>query len=307
MADVMTATVEPDFGDVRLRMEFTLPTNLTAVVQRSVDGGVTWTTIRGGNPVDLVGPAPGAGNRIAYLYDNEMPLNVPILYRATSNVAVVITAGPATVTTTSSWLRDPARPWANVRIDDCSTTPVPAPCSDPLEEPAVSLVADGLGTEEYEVDATLFPVLNRQRPADVYAYRKDVVTSFRVVSKTRASHDTLNVFYAWGGPIFLQLPVIYGWPDRYYQPAKVSVSRLSKDLRIPYRLWDVPLTAVDAPVGDAQGTALNNWCLIKSTYDTWADLTGTGLTWGQIMEGQGGPLVPGGYGFGGYGDGPYGG
>lgn len=308
MANVMTATVETAYAHVRLRMEFTLATNLTATVERSTDGGVTWQLVRGGNPVDLVGPAPGAGNRIAYLFDTEMPLNTSVLYRATSNVPVVITAGPVTVTeTTGSWLKDPARPWANVRMDDCVGTAVPTKCSTPLSEPAVSLVADGLATEGYEADATLFPILNRARPADVYGYRKDAVTAFRSISKTRASQDTLNVFYAWGGPVFLQLPVVYGWPDRYYQPGRVDVSRVSKDLRIPYRLWEVPLTVVDAPVGAAQGTFQNNWCVIKSIYTTWTDLTSTGFTWGQIMQGQAGPPPVGGYGYGGYGDGPYGG
>lgn len=308
MANILTATVENAFAHVELRAEFTLPTNLTVTFERSIDGGVTWQVLRGGLNAQLVGPAPGAGNRIAYLVDTEMPLDVSVLYRATSNVPVVLTAGPVTVSSLGyGWLKDPARPWANVRLDDCVGTFAPTLCTPGLDEPAVSLVASGLGEESYAGDFELYPILNRPRPADVYAYRKDVATSFTLVSKTLRSMDTLNVFWAWGGPIFLQLPPEYGWPDRYYQPGTVTVSRVSKDLRQPYRLWPVPLVAVDAPVGAAQGTEENNWCLIKDTYPTYADLIATGLTWGQIQEGQAAPAPPGGYGFGGYGDGPYGG
>lgn len=286
MANVLTATVENAFAHVLLRTEFSATGSLTAVVERSDDGGVTWTEVRG-SPVTLVGPDPGAGNRIGYLYDTEMPLDVAVQYRSTNNLGTVTTAGPVTVVSSGfGWLKDPARPWANVRIDDCTDTPVPTMCATPLTEPAVSLIADGLGAEEYAGDFTLFPVLNRPRPADVYVHRKDATTSWRILSKTLTSMDTLNTFYAWGGPIFLQLPPAYGWPDRYYQPAEVVVSRVSNILTVPYRMWDVPLTVVDAPVGAPQGTCENNWCILGTTYATWAALNATGLTWGDVVEGD---------------------
>lgn len=284
MANVLTATVENQFAHVILRTEFSATASVTAVVERSIDGGATWTAVRG-SPVTLVGPNPAAGNRIGYLYDTEMPLDVPVQYRSTNNLGTVTTAGPVTVVSSGyGWLKDPARPWANIRFDNCIGTSVPAACTPPLDEPAVSLIE--LGAEEYAGDFTLYPILNRARPADVYALRKDVVTSWRLISKTCESLNTLRDFYAWGGPIFIQLPAVYCWPDRYYQPAEVVVSRLTNDMRVPYRMWDVPLTAVEAPVGAPQGTCENNWCIVNDTYATWADLTATGLTWGDVVEGD---------------------
>ena len=219
-------------------------------------------------------------------------MNTPVRYRSTNNLGTVTTAGPVTVTTAAgeSWLKDPARPWANVRIDLCATTPSDAitlVCDTPApDEPAAVLVAAGLGDETYAGDFTLFPILNRTRPADVFAYRKDVVTSWRIVSRTLATMNTLLTFYAWGGPILIQVPAAYGWPDRYYQPGDVAVSRLSVALDVPLRLFTVPLTAVDAPVGPVQGTCENNWCGVDAAYATWANLTATGLTWGDIVEGD---------------------
>jgi hypothetical protein len=307
MPNVLTASPDPTYAYVLLRSEFTAIASQTATVERSIDGGVTWQLVRGGNPLMLVGPDPAAGPRIGYLYDAEAPLDVALQYRSTSNTGVITLAGPVTIASNGyAWLKDPARPWANLRVDFCLNTNAPAPCLAPLSEPAITLVAAGLGTETRASDATLFPILNRARPADVFAYRKAVTTSWRLVSKTLASMNSLEVFYAWGGPIFIQLPPVYGWPDRYYQPGDTEVSRLSVDLTRPYRFWDVPLTEVDAPVGAAQGTATNNWCLLKATYATWDALAATGLTWGDVMEGDAAPPPADGYGAGLYGDGPYG-
>lgn len=307
MADLLTATVQNPYAQVVLRSEFTATGSLTAHVERSDDGGVTWVDVRGGNLLDLVGPVPGAGPRIGYLVDTEMPLDVAVRYRSTNNLGTVTLAGPVTVVSSGfNWLKDPARPWANLRFDDCSGTTVPAQCDTPLEEPALTLVGGGLGAEGYEGDFNLFPILNRARPADVWAYRKDAVTSFRLLSKTLTTRNSLEVFYAWGGPIFIQLQPVYGWADRYYQPSRPEVSRLSDDLRVPLRFWDVPLTVIDAQVGAAQGTVQNNWCAIKDLYPTWADFVGVGLTWGDVQEGDAIPAVAEGYGFGPYGSGPYG-
>lgn len=287
MADVLTATPDPATASVLLRSEFTATGSTTAVVERSTDGGTTWATVRGGDSLDLVGPVPAPGNRIGYLYDTEAPLDVPLTYRSTNNLGTVTIAGPVTIVSSGyGWLKDPARPWADLRIDGCAGTAVPRPCDDPLTEPAISVVGAGLGTESYAADAGLFPILNRARPGDVYARRKDAVTSWRVVSKTLASMNSLEVFYAAGGPVFIQLPPVWGWPDRYYQPGDADVSRLGPVLSQPYRFWDVPLTVVDAPVGGAQGTADNNWCALAGAYPTWADLAATGLTWGDVVEGD---------------------
>jgi len=309
VADLLTATVQDPYAAVLLRTEFSATGSLTATVERSDDGGMTWTTVRGGNPLTLVGPAPGAGNRVGYLFDTEAPLNTPLRYRSTNNLGTVTLAGPVTITVASgvSWMKDPARPWADLQISQCVKNPVDAVLCPQPEEPALFLVYGGLGDQTRAADATLFPILNRSRPADAYAYRKDPGTSWQIATVTLAARESVETFYAWGGPIFLQLDPLFGWPDRYYQPGDVGEQRMSGDLRQPFRLWPAPLTVVDAPIGPAQGTVQNNWCLVKDTFPTWASFTATGLTWDQVQQGLAAPVPVGGYGFGAYGDGPYGG
>ena len=176
---------------------------------------------------------------------------------------------------------------------------LPAPA-----EPALFLPYGSLGAQTRASDANLYPVLNRRRPVDVWAYRKDVTTSWQVVSVTAAAMNSVETFYALGGPIFLQLDPSYGWPDRYYQPGNVDEGRLSGDMTVPFRVWSAPLTVIDAPPGRAQGTAENNWCAVEDTYPTWADMTATGMTWAEVVAGA--AVSEDGYGFGPYGDGPYG-
>lgn len=284
MANTIVATVDTATASVSLFVQFDGATNTEALVERTIDGGVTWVAVRGGDPLGLIGADPGALTRTGYLTDTEMPLDVAVQYRATSNgTSTVVTSAVVTVDSDGySWLKDPARPWADVRLDPCET-PQQA-CAEPTE-PAVTAVL--LGDEAYDADATLMPVLNRSRPGDVYAFRKDAETSATFVSKTLDAATTMNIFWAWGGPILLQLPPEWGWADRYYQPGQVTASRLSgRDNRKPYRLWGTPLTVVDAPVGPAQGTAENNWCTVADCYATYADFVASGLTWGDVMEGD---------------------
>lgn len=163
-------------------------------------------------------------------------------------------------------------------------------------------------------DAGLFPVLNAERPADVYARRKDITTGALFLSRSLDAITLVYELYTAGGPILFQVPGEYGMAspygitDRYYQPDDLTEGYLSNDQRKPLRLWTVPLTSVDFPVGLPQGTDAANWCVIEDTFPTMADLTATGQTWGDAASGAVTP-VPGigGYGEGLYGDGPYGG
>lgn len=305
MANLLTATVDNTYAHVLLHVEYDAIGSTTAVVERSADGGVTWTAVRG-SPLTLVGPDPAAGQRIANVYDSEAPFNTALTYRATSNFGVVVTAGPVTITVASgvSWMKDPARPWANLKISECVRNAFDVGCLPAPAEPALFVVYSGLGDQSRASDATLFPILNRSRPADVYAYRKDVVTSWQVASVTLTAANSIVTFYALGGPIFLQLDPSYGWPDRYYQPGDVNEQRLSGDLTQPFRLWPAPLTVVDQPAGAAQGVVENTWCALKATYGTWGNLAATTLTWGNVVAGD--AIATDGYGFGPYGDGPYG-
>lgn len=180
--------------------------------------------------------------------------------------------------------------------------------SDPTPVTPNDIAWVGFGDKTRAMDAGLFDVLDKERRADVYARRKDIITSAQFLTRTLGAIDLVYELFTAGGPVLIQLPAVYGQPDRYYQPGDLAETYLSQDQRKPWRLWRVPLTTVDTPIGLPQGTDTANWCAIKDLYSTFADLTATGYSWGQVGQGQAAsaPLL-GLYGGGTYGGGLYGG
>lgn len=248
-----------------------------------------------------------------YVSDHEAPLDREIYYTVASFPDNVnLNAGPFIIPSDGYvWLKDPGRPWADLRLDLCVTpTVTPDECAELTDD----LAWVGFQDKTRAVDAGLFPVLDKERPADVYARRKDISTTALFLSRSLPAIDSVYELFTAGGPLLIQVLSIYGMQpqyglsDRYYQPADLEEQYISRDQRKPWRRWEVPIVAVDPPVGEPQGTDTANLCIIADTYPTFADLTATGYSWGQIASGEGAtPPTSGLYGGGLYGDGPYGG
>lgn len=149
----------------------------------------------------------------------------------------------------------------------------------------------GFQDKSREMDAGLFPVLDKQRSTDVWARRKDLSTGCLFLTRSREAIDTIYDLYTAGGPLLFQIPAVYhmnnqyGITDRYYQPGDLIEQYISRDQRRPIRLWTAPLQTTDLPVGEPQGTDDANWCALNEAHETFADLTATGLTWGDIAQG----------------------
>jgi len=172
----------------------------------------------------------------------------------------------------------------------------------------------GFGDKTRAADAGLFPVLDDERPADVFARRKDIVTRIMFLSRALGAIQAVYELFTAGGPLLVQVPAEYGMDapygqrDRYYQPDDLAEAYLSLDQRKTYRLWTAPATAVDAPVGEPQGTDTANWCALADTYATMGAYASSGYTWAQAATGEATTTnLPGLYGAGPYGSGPYGG
>lgn len=185
-------------------------------------------------------------------------------------------------------------------VGAASTSPLPVlfefddfQALDATPAPVDNLAWVGFRDKVRAADAGLFPVLDRERPADVYARRKDITTSCSFLTRSLAAIDAVYDLHTAGGPLLFQVPDQYGMnrqygqKDRYFQPGDLNEAYISEDQRRPLRLWSEPLTAVDLPVGLPQGTDTANWCAYAEQYPTFAQLTATGLTWGQIAQGQG--------------------
>lgn len=301
-----TAVADNANADAELTVDFTttLIDNSFTVVRVHADG--TEHLVRGGYRVAFFPTTLDY-----FLIDTEAPLNVPIHYRAYEDVdglgtsANQVVSNTITITSAYSWFKDPARPWANVRVDLCSQTG--SPCPDGTD---VSLLR--LGDKTRASDANLIGILDRELPADIWARRKGIVASVVFLTRTLDAINRVYDLFTAGGPLLLQFDPLFGWADAYWQPGELSeVYTGSADQRVPYRQWSVPLVQVDqpAPAAAGQGNACANWCVVEADYATIQDLTDTGLTWLDVANCE--AVEQSGYGFGppglGYGFGPYGG
>lgn len=189
--------------------------------------------------------------------------------------------------------------------------------TDPNAAVPIATAWVGFGDKTRPADSEVFHVLGRETPTAVYASRKDLVTSCRFLSRTLDAIIGVHELFIAGSPLLIQTPDVYGmvpydYPqqlsEKYWLPADLEEQYLSIDQRKPWRLWDVPLTAVTNPVGTPQGTDTGNWCALEESYFTYADMTASGYTWAQAMSGEASVTpLSGLYGGGTYGGGFYGG
>jgi len=277
----LTLTVDTANAGVLVTIDYSVVAgtqNFIDLVRITPDG--TRTPVRGATNLET-------HSGVNYVYDFEAPLDTAITYESQSRPDnVVQTAGPITISSNGFvWFKDPTRPWADIRVDLCSQPDLA--CSDPTDP--IALI--NLGPKTRAGDFTVPGILNAERPADIFARRKDITTSVTFASRTLAAIDDIYTLFTAGGPIFLQMPAAYGWPDKYFQPGDLVETPIGQDRRRPWRLWEVPLIAVDQPSPNAlpQGTTCANWCLVEDTFPTFADLTALATPWSNLLDG-GAPL-----------------
>lgn len=225
---------------------------------------------------------PGA----AIWWDVTAPLGVDLYYEFISNLGSSTgILGPITFPEEGLiWLSDPLRPWADIAMDTCppGTASHRPGCGDP--DPA--FVWGGFtGSQDWETDATLLSVLNSETPADIFARRKYATGSFRFFSRTLEAIEWVYELFTAGGVLMLRVPPVYGQRDIFIQPGTPQMTYVSRDQRRPERIWDVPYTVVDRPIGPVQGTNCNNWCEVEEQFATFADLTASPGNWADLMGG----------------------
>jgi len=301
----MTLSVDNANADIEIYIDFDAFSVLNQVTIVRVHPDGTEFIVRGGYQITTFAPSFNY-----FLIDTEAPLDTAVTYRAFEDVVgldpstTVITGGPVTITSSGyQWFKDPARPWANIRVDLCTEQ---VPCTG-LANP-VSLME--LGNKTRSSDASLIPVLDRKLPADVWARRKGITASVTFLTRTLTAVSEVETLFTAGGPLFLQIQPEFGWPDAYWQPGDlVEEYTGSADQRVPYRRWTVPLVQVDrpSPASAAQGVVCATWCVINAAYATSQDLANTGQSWLGVANCSAVSSPFTGYGFGPYGSGPYGG
>lgn len=196
-----------------------------------------------------------------------------------NNGADEATATPVTLASNAGgWLSNPARPSQDVRLDllpdiDC----------------APGTVNDGVLFLSHAADSRAsagarFDVVDQAVPSVVTGRRKSPTSSYTFAALTFTDRDRLHNMLALGDVLMARLPREFGIDDRYLDVADVATTALTPDLRVPYRVIDVPYAAVGPPADPTEGVLGNRFADLDR-YNTWADfdlaqLTSIGLLYG---------------------------
>lgn len=258
-----------------------VPPVLSAFVERGLSATGPWVRI--GQAATVAGSG--------FFYDNTVPFDTPVWYRFVygdpgSEIISPTIVGPLTLVGTGAVvLSDPLRPWADLEFQFCATPQLAFSAICSFNGP--DLVWTRFGDRIRDSDAGLFPILDAERPADVFARRKDHAGSIEFLTRSLTAIQSVYELFTVGGPLYLRAPDAYGATDFTIQPGPLTEAFLSPtvDQRKPWRLWTAPYVVVDQPLGPQQGTDCANWCAVEAAFPTFADLTATGDTWGDVASG----------------------
>lgn len=214
----------------------------------------------------------------AILYDTEAPLNTSVFYQlqactdVVSSNSVVIESGP------DGWLKDPLRPYRDVKLDNCSVHSPQCLSTD------ANVFFQYLAPETYPSASGVFPIVDNARPNVVGQTRKDQQSTLGIVSRKLADVTRIRQLLSPGTQLLLQLPSKYGWGietwgSDYAQVYDDGAQRLGTDMGKPYRLWALPFTAANAPADVNSGGSGGGTIGVPGTM--YRDSTATGRTYAQ--------------------------
>lgn len=245
----LTATFDPILSRVRLAATALDPAP-TALFERSPNA-VRWTTVRGGTAVTVTGADTAA------LDDYEFAPGVVNHYRVTAGADVYTTT--ITPAQTAVWFKSISRPFLNR---------------------AVTVVGHGDITRPARNG--VFPVIGRTYPIAVTDVRLARRWEMTVKADTVADADALDVVFAAGDPLFIQVPpTVQDIPGGYVvvgDTVRRRFGHLSQR-----RTFDLPMTEVAPPGPDVVG-ATATWETLVAEFGTWAAVLAAFGTWADVAE-----------------------
>lgn len=249
-------TVRPEFSCVSLALDWPGATQVR-VERRTADS--RYVPVKSGLEIDLVGGK-------AVVDDYEAPMDVELTYRMmqvvpASSADPVVVTGVTLASNGWSWLKDPAIPSRNVRLDEITNMEV----------------------ETYASRAGVFDIIDRSRPVVVAALRRDRTTQLDITTATEAQRQAVELILSSGQVLLLSTPIAYAWGNEYVHIGDVTESRVGVADE-PTRRWVMPITVVDRPIALSYQPATMTWADVVGDWPTWSDLTAEVDTWQDLID-----------------------
>lgn len=241
-----------------------------AVFDRTTNGGITYTTVRGGSHVDIAGSSIGVDD---YEWDAGVATTYRIRVYNASDVLQFFDTVSITQDLTQPWLKVPAAPFLN----------------QPINVMDISEVTR-------KSRAGVFSIVGRTYPVAVGDVASSLTFTLDLLTNTHGEWHDLDHLFASGEIVYLQMPSPSSFAhfahSGYFvvgDVSRVPVSKVSDS-----RIWTVPLTEVAAPGADVVGSAYT-WTSTISEYATWTAVIADNLTWADLLQRTGSPsdvIVP---------------
>lgn len=195
----------------------------------------------------------------------------------------------------SFWLKDPVRPYHDLPVPLCFTSPhseldgsMCLPNAGTLCVPAPGIFFASMDTEQFAANSQLNNPTNAKYPLSVHRTRRAPASTLTLVTRTFDDRDSLRDLNEPGSPLLLQGPAAYGIADRYMAVGEVSEARGLSDHKFQVRVVTLPHNEVARPAGPSQGVCGSRVADLCNEYETWDDIEAAGLTWTDLLEGEAG-------------------
>jgi len=211
-------------------------------IVRGPDGWLQGTTLTSTQMVVEDYEAP-IGQDVTYRRELYVPSTGALQQSATSAAVSLSMADPSDV-----WLKDPLQPQRNVLL----TAAVAPDWARPIEQ-----------TENR--------IRGRRNSVILYDVRGGLTGTLQVWTASDAERLALHFALDTGHPLLIQLSPGLGIEDVYVSVGEATEARLVPYGGEPRRLWSLPLTQVDAPIGGVGGSAAWTVQDLVLTWDTVLD------------------------------------
>jgi hypothetical protein len=233
-----------------------------ATIERSDDGGSTFTFVRGGSNVPVSG-----GATLVETSDYEFTTGHLLTYRVRGYTSggVLTTTFTCTITVnqTQTWLKSVERPFLN-RPLNCTLNPSPV---------------------GRDARMGILEIIGRSFPVATTDVRAGVDYDLNVVTATYEEQELLDYLLASGDVVYLQPNLTFPQGVMFAVVGDTNASRPVRN-RIcgdDYRRFTLPLVQVEVPDSDVVG-AIASWYTVIVTYATWSAVMAAHATWADLLE-----------------------
>lgn len=258
----LTATYDPVLSRIQLAATLLGASATYAVFDRTTNGGITYTTVRGGTSVAV-------SSQNAALDDFEFPAGVATTYRVRSYNASDVLQTTFTVAKTQDlddvWLKVPAAPYMNRKV-------------------TVSFAGD----KTRAARSAVYDIVGRSDPVAVSDIRSSLSFETRLRTFTREEELTLDYILRSGEILFFHLPLANTCMEGGYYTAGDAVWGPPSSRARPDRIFSIPLRGVAAPGADVIATTYT-WTSTIADYATWSALLAANATWSTLLARTGTP------------------